>query len=265
MVTNHSVTLAGLNANMTYYLRVGSADTAGNGPTISSELSFTTDPNPDTTAPQITAPPTVTSKTNATAVIEWQTDENSNGLVQYGTQSGAWGNYPSTASNLSMVLNHKVNLTGLQGSTTYYFRVGSSDVSGNGPATSSEVVFRTDPDPDFAFQNLPLNLFNGSTPKSGDVILTLNSIPAAATTIELTMTVFDPDFQNEGRLYINGQGPVPLFGAEGNPANDALSVTLAPINTDRAWYQLGQNTLTFWHDSTQGYQIENIALNFISP
>lgn len=116
--------------------------------------------------------------------------------------------------------------------------------------------------PDATFQGIPLNFFTNSFPESGNVVLTLNSIPAGTMAIELVMTVSDADFSDEGRLFINGQGPISLFGSQGVDSNDSISVTLDPISTDVAWYQLGQNTLTFWHDSTQGYVIEDISVNF---
>ena len=98
--------------------------------------------------PRSFLPPTVTIKTNATATIEWTTDEESNSQVHYGTQSSVWSNYPLTRSDAGMVTNHTLTLTNLTGDTAYYFRVGSTDASGNGPATSNEVVFVTMPDPD---------------------------------------------------------------------------------------------------------------------
>jgi hypothetical protein len=78
------------------------------------------------------------------------------------------------------------------------------------------------------------------------------------------MTVRDPDFSNEGRLFINGHGPIILFGAQGISAQDGISVTLSPFATDPAWYQSGQNILTFWHDSTGGYVVEAISVSFIT-
>lgn len=258
MVTSHSVTLTGLSPNTTYYFMVGSTDSSGNGPATSSEMTFTTDAAPDTTPPVISNVQ-VTSTTDTTATIAWTTDEPSNSQVQYGTISGS---YPSSKNNTNMVTSHSVTLTGLGANTTYYFRAASTDASGNGPTTSSEGTFTTDAPPDYTLQGLPLDLFDSPAPESGDVALTLNNIPAGTLSVELVIQVFDPDFSDEGRLFINGQGPVTLFGSQGDAANDALTVTLQPIITDAAWYQLGQNTLTFWHDSTQGFTIEDITLTF---
>ena len=58
MVTNHSVTLSGLNPNTTYYFMVRSKDASNNART-SSEMSFTTDPPPDTDSPSMVQFPVI--------------------------------------------------------------------------------------------------------------------------------------------------------------------------------------------------------------
>jgi hypothetical protein len=76
------VTLTGLLSGTSYYFRAGSTDAAGNGLNPSAEFVFkTTGGVPDTTAPQITSPPTVTSITNSSAVVQWTTDEVGNSEV----------------------------------------------------------------------------------------------------------------------------------------------------------------------------------------
>jgi len=110
----------------------------------SNEVDTTT---PDTTPPVISNVQ-VSSVTDTTAVIQWTTDEASDSQVQYGATSSTWGSYPSSKIDLGMVTNHSVTLTGLNDNMTYYFRVGSTDGSGNGPTTSSEMNFTTDITPD---------------------------------------------------------------------------------------------------------------------
>jgi hypothetical protein len=102
----------------------------------------------------------VTSTTDTSAVIEWTTDEASNSVVQYGTSSSTWGSYPYSENGAGLVTSHNVTLTGLNDTTTYYFRVGSTDASGNGPTTSNEVSFSTDngvddPDGDIDGDGMP--------------------------------------------------------------------------------------------------------------
>jgi len=164
-VTNHSVTLTGLTAGNTYHFRVSSTDEAGNGPDTSltdnnpsTDVSFTTDPEPDTAAPQITSPPTVTNITGSTAVIEWETDEPSNSMVQYlkGPNGTTWGSYDFSENDAGMVTTHSVTLTGLT-TGNYWFMVGSTDATGNGPGTSlidnnpsAQQNFTIEPTPDTA-------------------------------------------------------------------------------------------------------------------
>jgi hypothetical protein len=151
MVLTHSLTLTGLDPSTTYYFQVGSTDASGNGPTTSGidrnpspELSFTTSGVTDTVAPQIISPPTVSARTNTSATIEWTTDEPGNSVVQYGTTSAGWDGYSAIKSDANLVTKHVVTLIGLTPSTTYYFRVGSTDLSGNGPCTGT-----TDNNPSF--------------------------------------------------------------------------------------------------------------------
>ncbi len=117
--------------------------------------------------------------------------------------------------------------------------------------------------PAYTVANLPLDM-QGTPPESSDVLLTLNEIPSGTTGIELVLTVFDAENADEGHLIVNGLNSILLFGASAEDANDATTVTLDPISTPVSSYQLGENTLTFWHDSTNGYVIEGISLNFVT-
>jgi hypothetical protein len=147
MVANHSVTLTNLSPVTTYYFTVASADASGNVATNPSELYFTTDSNPDTNPPLLSNVQ-IAFTTETTASITWTTDELADSEIQYGTESTRWRNYRFKNTDASGVTNHSVFLTGLTGGTTYYFRVGSKDVSGNGPTTSAEGTFETASPPD---------------------------------------------------------------------------------------------------------------------
>ena len=142
LLTSHSITLTGLNDDTTYFFRVGSTDGSGNGPTLSNESSFTTDPAPDTTAPTISNVQ-VTSITETTAIISWTTNELSNSGVQYDSARRPWGSYSWGENDNSLVTSHSITLSGLEADTTYYFQVGSTDGSGNGPTTSKQMSFTT--------------------------------------------------------------------------------------------------------------------------
>ena len=97
MTITHGVTLTGLSSATTYYLRVGGSDASGNGPTTSlmdqnpsTVVSFTTTSASDTMAPQIVSPVGISTITENSATVQWQTDEPGNSIVHYGTISGNW-------------------------------------------------------------------------------------------------------------------------------------------------------------------------------
>lgn len=148
MVSGHNISLSGLDPSKTYYLRVGSTDVAGNGPTVSAEIGFSTPAAPDDDPPVFTAPLAVTAKTNTTATLEWQTDEPANSLVQYDTQTADWDQYGFSKNDATLKTSHSIQLTGLSGNTTYHAQAGSVDAAQNGPTLSSAVTFTTAPDPD---------------------------------------------------------------------------------------------------------------------
>ena len=93
---------------------------------------------PDTTPPVITDVANETPTSSSVAII-WTTDEASNSLVRYGTESG---DYTDEAFDATMTTSHTVQLSGLTPNTTYYFVVNSTDASGN-TNESSEYSFTT--------------------------------------------------------------------------------------------------------------------------
>ncbi len=161
MRTNHSVAISGLAATTRYYFMVGSMDAMGNGPgenenatNPSAVNSFWTTDLVDETPPDISNI-AVSYATDTTALIQWDTDEPGNSMVQYDLISRAWGQYEYSANDSEMVTSHSMTLTGLQIDTTYHFRLASTDARGNGPGThpdlpnpSEELTFMTAKEPD---------------------------------------------------------------------------------------------------------------------
>lgn len=77
-------------------------------------------------------PPTIigvsaSSVTYNSATITWTTNEPSNRTVEYGTTTA----YGSTESDATMDTTHSIGLPGLSASTTYHYKVKSTDVAGN--------------------------------------------------------------------------------------------------------------------------------------
>ncbi|MCK5398057.1 MAG: pre-peptidase C-terminal domain-containing protein, partial [Thermoplasmata archaeon] len=91
----------------------------------------------DTTPPSISAV-AASSITSDSVTITWTTNEASSSLVDYGTTTG----YGSTATGSSGATYHTVSLSGLSASTTYHYRVKSTDSSSN-VGISSDYTFTT--------------------------------------------------------------------------------------------------------------------------
>lgn len=136
---SHSQQLTGLSANTTYYVKVTTADAAGNGPISSSVVSFTTSPTPDTTPPVILAGPTVSSITQSSAVVEWTTNEPTTGSVIYGLSSTP----DQTIADATLATTHRVTVSGLTAETLYYLQITATDSANNGPVSKSVISFPT--------------------------------------------------------------------------------------------------------------------------
>ena len=144
MATSHAVPLTGLAPNTAYSVQAFSSDQAGNGPTESGVVTFTTLAEPDTTPPSIIEGPIVTSITHNAAHVTWATDEPADGVASYGPSTS----FGQTASNAAQTMTHDLLLTGLTPATQYFVQVASTDAAGNGPTTSRVISFFTLAAPD---------------------------------------------------------------------------------------------------------------------
>ncbi|MBI5871137.1 MAG: DNRLRE domain-containing protein [Actinobacteria bacterium] len=104
-----------------YTLRLTATDRAYNTSQATRQV------NVDNNAPVISALQ-ATSVTSSSASITWTTNEAADSQVEYGTSPGVY-TY-STTLDPAMMTNHSVPLTGLQPSTTYYYRARSADAAG---------------------------------------------------------------------------------------------------------------------------------------
>ena len=123
--TEHFVSVTGLIPETIYHFRVLSKNTSGNL-TASTDRTFMTSIIPDTTAPVISLIATTTA--TSTALITWTTDENSDSLLEYGSTS-SYGTILS--GNAGTTTTHLISISDLTPSTTYHFRIRSTDTSGN--------------------------------------------------------------------------------------------------------------------------------------
>ena len=106
----------------------------------------------DSEAPEITSGPIPFVITDTAAIINWETDENSDSAIQYDIESRNWGEYTYEKINTAkLVTKHSLTITGLIPDTKYYFRVGSVDMAGNGPDLNSN---NTNPSGEHSFETL---------------------------------------------------------------------------------------------------------------
>jgi len=160
----HSIIVSGLEAGATYQYRLevvtaggqttshepGLAGLGGSGKRVGLRQppggagSFTTSNDPDTQLPVILSGPTVSSKSDKTAIIEWTTDEPADSEISFGLEAVDEDGETSAMATTS----HQVVLSNLTPGGTYTYMVGSTDASGNGATQSSEAVFTTDPEAD---------------------------------------------------------------------------------------------------------------------
>ncbi len=137
MEYSHTVTLTDLEPANTYYFKVISYDATDNkAESIDDNTqNFTT--GADTIAPTISNVDAIAGVSSAGIV--WSTDESANSKVEYGL-TDSYGNETTTTSDY--VVGHSVTLTGLEPETHYFYRVISSDASGN-TTTSQGYEFTT--------------------------------------------------------------------------------------------------------------------------
>ena len=168
----HSIIVSGLEAGATYQYRlevktaggrttihepglvgIGSGKRAGLRQPPGGAGSFTTSNDPDTQFPVILAGPTVSSKSDKTAIIEWTTDEPADSEISFGLEAIDEDGETSAVATTS----HQVVLSNLTAGGTYTYMVGSTDASGNGATQSSEAVFTTDPEADITAPRITID------------------------------------------------------------------------------------------------------------
>jgi hypothetical protein len=147
LTQTHSVVLAGLEPDTTYYFRARTKDVNGNF-SLGSGGSFKTDKDTttkaDTTTPKISS---VSAKLglNSSYEITWKTNKDCNGMVRFGLDK-KYGQSAAEDATIYDVKNfatsHQVTLSGLLSNTTYHFSAVSYDAAGN-IAVSGDNTFKT--------------------------------------------------------------------------------------------------------------------------
>ncbi len=96
-------------------------------------------PVPDTTPPVVSG--VSIAPTDSTAVVSWITNEAASSRVEFGPTSSLGS---PAVSDSALVTDHSLNLSGLAPQSTYYYRVISTDASGN-TTTTNQATFTTLP------------------------------------------------------------------------------------------------------------------------
>jgi hypothetical protein len=189
----------------------------------------------DNTQPRITDGPEVYGITSTEATIEWETDEPSNGIVEYGTDL----RFDYSESNVSYVTQHTFVLTGLWPITTYHFRVKSADAAGNDPTIIEDLTFETDLPPDFTPPNAIITYPQDNEILNGDILITADvtdnyGIAKVEFYIDniLKFTGDAPDYywlwDSANENYPDGQYTIKIEATDlrGNEATDVITVVL---------------------------------------
>ncbi|KKQ59995.1 MAG: Plasminogen, partial [Parcubacteria group bacterium GW2011_GWE2_38_18] len=129
ITSSHSVTLTGLTPGETYYFKVRSTAEDRSSTLIVPETgSFQT--SQDTAGPEITfSPDSDLTYSNTSATLSWTTNEAATSSVYYGTDQNSLTEHADRLVTLNE--NHYFSITGLTASTTYYYKLVSTDSYGN--------------------------------------------------------------------------------------------------------------------------------------
>ncbi len=144
LTKNHRIGLEGLTASTRYFYRVRSTDAAGNS-SIFKRGFFHTKGRPDTKPPVIVKGPIAEEVREESALIIWLTNEVANSQVQYATFDDFRN--PQSVEVDELVEEHRVELTGLESGTRYFYRVRSTDAAGN-ESRFKVGTFKTEQGPD---------------------------------------------------------------------------------------------------------------------
>jgi len=210
---SHSVTVYDLQPLQTYYFRIKSEDTKGN--TITS-TDLTSSPSGTFKTFFIDKAAPVVSETNVStgvsgATVTWNTNENSDSVVEYKKETET--EYRVLSGDPKLVTNsHSVNLRSLVASTKYNFRIKSKDAANNVVTTDAGT---------FTTQSLGI-----STPSV--------SVTATSATVNWTTNV-----ASSSQVEYQKQNANTASKIEGNPdMTTNHSVTIKGLSSGRYTYKV---------------------------
>jgi beta-lactamase superfamily II metal-dependent hydrolase len=204
--------------------------------------------NPQTqgATPGDTTPPVISNVlestvSNNSATIQWDTDEDSDSVVEYGTSSS---NYTMTASDSNLVTSHSITLGSLSPNTTYYYVVKSTDAASN-TSTSSEYFFTTDadPQPDYMVNSIALSAQYVARKYQGTATITVTSggLPVDGATVNITWSN-DHSGTDSGTTDANGQ--VTFLTPKLKLSSGTFTITVNGISNTGYIWDSGNSTTT---------------------
>lgn len=126
LLLSHSIDLTNLSSDTTYFLAVESRDSSLNLATDDNGGAFYSFVTPPATPAPVISNVQISNLTGSGATITWTTDLVANSQVNYGT-TGALG---QSRSGAGLVMLHSIDLSGLNGDTTYFLEVSSTNSGG---------------------------------------------------------------------------------------------------------------------------------------
>jgi len=160
--------------------------------------------------------------TNAT--ITWNTNETATSQVNYGPTNG----YGSSATDLTLVTNHLISLSGLVAGTTYHYQVLSTDSEGN-TTTSTDKTFTA-------------GMLTVNIPANGSIQAAVNANPAGTTFNLAAGTYYNQSVQpKDGDIFV---GAIGEDGSRLTIMTGAQPLSNFTQNPDGIWYATTTQTTT---------------------
>ncbi|MCK5148103.1 hypothetical protein KAR48_15205, partial [bacterium] len=219
---DHMVILEGLQPDQRYHYQVISKDMGGEVETVSNDGLFQTGMIPDGIAPVSIQEPAAIAASYTSTVIYWETDEPSLGYIEYGS-SLSFGQF---IYDEAFRTRHWMTLHDLTPGETVYYRIGSTDPAGNGPALSNELTF------------VPLSIPDLTPPSITEAPQVINAAP------EVVFIVWQTDEASDSRVTFGLNLPYSYTTQRGHYVTQHL-VTLTGLAAGATYhYQVSSTDLS---------------------
>ncbi len=186
----------------------------------------------DTSRLEVVAGPEVSSITEHTAVISWQTNRSADSTVLYGTRPEE---YETEVKESGFATNHRVSLSGLTPSTAYHFVVRSGDGVG-GAVVSKPQYFRTTASPADELPDIAALTFDRAT---GPFEL-----------YKMVAQVSNPERVHKVEFFLGGRLIGTDYGAQGERAEYSAWVDPHSLGLTREEFFASHNLRAVAHDDS---------------